>query len=77
MLSLQRGGAISAYSDTASGVGTGIPANGANVEIYDSTFESNTASEYGGAIMIGTASVDSGTLTIYDSTFQSNSAGER
>jgi predicted outer membrane repeat protein len=47
------------------------------VEVYDSTFESNTASEYGGAIMIGTASVDSGTLTIYDSTFQSNSAGER
>jgi predicted outer membrane repeat protein len=47
-----------------------LDAYGANVEIYDSTFESNTATEAGGAIY------SKGTCKIYDTIIQSNTAYE-
>jgi hypothetical protein len=55
---ISSGGAIEVYRGT--------------VEVYDSTFESNTAT-LGGAIFISTG----GTLVIHDSTFDTNTAARR
>jgi hypothetical protein len=51
--------------------GGAIYAEGVNVTIYRSIFQSNSAISYGGAISVGSNAI----VTVYESTFESNEAG--